>query len=195
MTRRIVTELPELQEVCEFGGYYFTYRDKRKGFQRISLSQALSTCRYGKPNDRLWTREKFRFADEYHIQYAADNFIGFMKNDPISRALYVALHKGSSTWLKWRPPMYMPRFACRSIDEIVNIKLERLQDISEEDAIKEGIYLLNVEGGGYKFDRGEQEFDTAKEAFADLWDSINAKKGFGWDVNPWVWCIEFRRVE
>ena len=89
--------------------------------------------------------------------------------------------------------MYMPRFACRSIDEIVSIKLERLQDISEEDARKEGCKAADIVTGREVLD---PRYGSYILHFKDLWDSINGKDDQKcWDANPWVWVIGFRRVE
>ncbi|GHT90145.1 hypothetical protein FACS1894137_19510 [Spirochaetia bacterium] len=82
---------------------------------------------------------------------------------------------------RWKSPLYMPRVASRFLLEVKSIKVERLQDISEEDARAEG-------GGG--IEPGEVFFN-----FGNLWDSINAKRGYSWEMNPWVYVIEFMRVK
>jgi hypothetical protein len=80
------------------------------------------------------------------------------------------------------PPIHMPRWASRISLEITGVRVERVQDISEADALAEGVDRTNTSLPGY-----------ATERFRRLWDSINAARGFGWEVNPWVWVIEFRR--
>lgn len=98
---------------------------------------------------------------------------------------------------KFRNSRFMPRDYSRITLEITEVRVQRLQEISEEDARAEGIYLFHggpSEGGGYKVAPGEQEYDTAAESFRELWDSINAKLGCGWSTNPWVWALTFRRV-
>ncbi|MBN3814689.1 hypothetical protein [Paraburkholderia sp. Ac-20347] len=75
------------------------------------------------------------------------------------------------------------------------MRIERLQEISEDDARAEGAYLFPADGGGWKFGRGEQEYDSAGEAYRYLWDALNAERGFGWSANPWVWVVEFRRAD
>lgn len=74
--------------------------------------------------------------------------------------------------------------------EITGVSIERLHEISEEDAKAEGIYKATCENGGYKFARGEQEFDTAKEAFQNFWNFIYGEGS--WDLSPWIWCISFK---
>ena len=81
----------------------------------------------------------------------------------------------------WTPFIYMPRLASRITLEIVDVRVQRLQDIGAFDAIEEGVQ------------RSTEPFD-AREPFRLLWDSINAKRGFGWDSNPWVWALTFRRA-
>jgi hypothetical protein len=80
----------------------------------------------------------------------------------------------------------MPRWASRLTLEIVSVKVERVQEISEEDAQAEGIVF-----GTY--DASERQ--TYKTEFIRLWDSINEKRGFGWAKNPWVWAITFKAVK
>lgn len=96
-------------------------------------------------------------------------------------------------WWK-RPAIFMPRAASRITLELTSVRVERLQSISEDEARADGAHLVPGEGGGWKFDRGEQECDSAVEAYRRLWDSLNADRGFGWDSNPWVWVVEFRRA-
>lgn len=68
--------------------------------------------------------------------------------------------------------------------EITGIRVERVQDITDKDAIAEGVLPVGPEHAP----------ELPRNEFASLWESINAKRGFGWSVNPWVWVVEFRRV-
>ncbi len=80
----------------------------------------------------------------------------------------------------------MPRAVSRITLEIVNVRVERLQDISEEDSILEGI----------RIGMGAMPYFSVRDAYADLWDSINGKKpGCAWADNPWVWVVEFKVVK
>ncbi len=92
---------------------------------------------------------------------------------------------------QWKPSIHMPRKASRLFLKVKNIRVERLQDITEEDARAEGCIDFHDKIGDGKFD-DVAEFDlTARDAFAELWDGLNSKRGYGWDINPWVWVVEF----
>jgi hypothetical protein len=82
----------------------------------------------------------------------------------------------------------MPRWASRIQLEVTDVRVERVQDISEEDARAEGCEGFtdpNLPGSA---------IGSCEDEFKDLWNSINEKRGFGWDVNPWVWVVEFRVI-
>jgi hypothetical protein len=83
---------------------------------------------------------------------------------------------------KWRPSLFMPKEIARIFLEVTEVRAERLQDITPEDAIKEGIQIDDI------------EFDFPVALFSKLWDSINAKK-CPWDSNPWVWVYTFKIIE
>lgn len=134
-------------------------------------------CPYGKPGDRLWVRETW--------WAARDDVRGEMKRDTVR---YAATADGLGV-PKFRPSIHMPRWASRITLEVVSVRVERLQDISEEDAKAEGIELLN---GRYTFNAGAHESHTAVESFRALWESINGPGS--WDSNPWLWVVEFKRI-
>ena len=92
---------------------------------------------------------------------------------------------------KWLPSIHMPRWASRITLEITNIRVERLQDITQEDAKAEGVdpWFPKTESLKDLFTNG-----SYRNGFHELWDSINAKT-HPWDSNPWVWVIEFRKVQ
>ena len=81
----------------------------------------------------------------------------------------------------------MPRWASRIDLEITDIRVERVQEITEEDAMAEGVWGKDEPYQGVG--------DLPSDRFRDLWDSINAKRGYGWDIKPWVWVISFRRIK
>jgi hypothetical protein len=94
----------------------------------------------------------------------------------------------------WQSPYFMPREAARIFLRVTNVRVERLQDISEEDARAEGCITFHDKTGDGKFE-DVLEFDlTARDAFCELWQRLNLKRGYGWETNPWVWVYEFERV-
>lgn len=125
-------------------------------------------CKFGKRGDRLWVRETWsqhpQFAD---IAFRADGE-EFEDSDGF-------------TWiLKWKPSIHMPRWASRIMLEITNVRVERLRDIGEDDAIAEGVSLSNFPM-------------IPIYEYKELWESLNGKGS--WDLNPWVWVIEFKRIK
>ena len=156
-------------------------------------------CPYGRPGDRLWVRETHGFGKHAgEIVYKAD---GGWANIPGFQV--VACDKG-----KWRPSIHMKRAHSRILLEIVAVRVERLHDISEEDALAEGMGKITKDGALFKYgipdrdgypgndDSGwpwDQWEVKASKAFQKLWKSINGEKS--WDENPWVWVVEFKRIE
>jgi hypothetical protein len=171
-----------------------------------------SACPYGALGDRLWVREAFRFPSSLDKESPAtigERAIDAGYNRPWCPTRYEADGARTSTWSSFHTPptdtvpgrlragMHMPRWASRITLEVVSVRVERLQDISEADAIAEGVH---PDAGGRHDDdaagfhrigpvRGDS-FPIAR--YAALWESIN---GHGsWAANPWVWCVEFRRL-
>jgi hypothetical protein len=138
-------------------------------------------CPYGQPGDRLWVRETFRYFDDGDIFYKAD-FLQFGDD-------YIPVHADDEPeeW-KWQPSIFMPRKISRISLEITKVRIERVQEITDRDARAEGV-TLNCSG-----DHISHDVARHIEHYEDLWDSINEKRGFGWQKNPWVWVIEFSRA-
>lgn len=99
---------------------------------------------------------------------------------------------------KYRPSMFMPRWASRITLEVTGVRVERLQEISEADAISEGAAYHeapnNLCHNGWSHDDWHLH-PNAKDSFTRLWNSLNAARGYGWNANPWVWIVEFRRIK
>lgn len=129
-------------------------------------------CRYGKPGDILWVRETWNTDGDF-IDYKAD-----MWNDIASWAFSPP---------GWKPSIHMPRKACRIFLEVTNIRVERVQDITEDDAKKEGFREIDDPGAGNQY--------FAWELFEKYWNKLNEKRGYGWGKNPWVWVVEFKKIE
>lgn len=141
---------------------------------------------YGGIGDHLWVRETWGedvgdVSDPTMIGYRADNGVAFWDGFRLAMRYEKDLDVLSDPTTKWRPSIHMPRWASRITLEVVGVRIERVQDITPMDAINEGC------------DASKHSMPTLW--FKTLWDSINAKRGYGWDTNPWVWVIEFRRTK
>lgn len=147
-------------------------------------------CPYGKPGDRLWVRETW-YCDHFEVMrgpylkpddldigeaiddgtlvYAADGLTPYEADQPV-----------------WKPSIHMPRWVSRILLEITHVHVERLQDISNEQAIAEGVKSaeqdIDPDGNDY----------SPYELFGGLWTMINGMDS--WNANPWVWVVEFKRV-
>jgi hypothetical protein len=160
-----------------------------------------ASCPYGQPGDRLWVRETW-FPDPpcdgtWGYTAWAGCRIGQIAGVPERfrkprHCIYAADWKGIP--LRWTPAIHMPRWASRITLEITSVRVERLLDISEADAIAEGC-TQNHNGyfwGGPHSVSGLKQMATAKQAYQDLWKSINGPES--WEANPWVWVVEFKEI-
>lgn len=163
-------------------------------------------CPYGQPGDRLWVRETWRQFDASDECDHLDFPCGCPRTgDPVYRATH---DDGES---KWKPSIFMPRWASRITLEITDVRVERLQDISEEDAKAEGAqhfpelpgksaYGMDCRWSMEQPNSVDQCLSSAKWAFSNYFCKINGKAPKGcidqrpWDANPWVWVVEFRRL-
>ncbi len=131
-------------------------------------------CPHGQPGDRLWVREKF-----------AQRGCVARSDDPLHQNLPVVYAADTSEYYSWHSPLFMPRWASRITLELVNVRVERVQDITPADAIAEGC------PGGEHGDRY-----AAVDQYKQLWQSIYRKNPARcWESNPWAWGLEFRRIE
>lgn len=139
------------------------------------------SCPYGAPGDLLWVKEAWAVdgsVDEARAAYE-DVMGGTPGNGPYYRADKV--HEG--TGLTWRNAMYMPRWASRLTLRITEVRVERVQDISPDDCRAEGARPMNEASLLWR--------ETIRANYRTLWDSINTKRGYPWDSNPWVWVVSF----
>lgn len=147
-------------------------------------------CPYGQIGDRLWVRETFAavmppmgpgddLPDWCNYRYKADPILW---DEPVD-------------W-KWKPSIHMPRLASRITLEITDIKVERLQDITEKDAIKEGIKIIHMAEktvpvyANYLLE-GKLGTTNPIHSFDTLWRKINGNES--WNTNPWVWVVSFKK--
>ncbi|MGH3427721.1 MAG: hypothetical protein ACRDQZ_09175 [Mycobacteriales bacterium] len=153
-------------------------------------------CPYGMWGDRLWVREAWLPV----VDGADHGTPGWLEwtpdperpvpddgyNEP-EAILYKATDDHHPP--RWRNAMFMPRWASRITLELVDVRVERVQEINNDDAKAEGV-VPDCRG-----DHLTHEVACHIETYEDLWDSINEKRGFGWQKNPWVWVLEFERKE
>ena len=195
----VVSSTDKQQEDCmqycviDNAGSSFTDR----GRERVVFSKRSP---YGQPGDQLWVRETWQgplliegddfeayrespddFKKPDYCEYAADGGPKpeFMTDD-------------DELVCRWRPSIFMPRWASRITLKILSVRVKRLQDINEADAIAEGVDFDPGEGGIYWVPGSGFSSDTAKGSYRLLWESINGSES--WDLNPWVWVIEFKKV-
>ncbi len=131
-------------------------------------------CPYGSPGGTLWVREAFWECNDNN-------------ND---RHHYVADGPAPTTerrHYRKRPSIFMPRTLSRINLLVTDVRVERVQEITPEDIVAEGAWRAEHSV--------DEDCSQAYEAWQDLWDSINAKRGFGWDTNPWVWVVDFERAK
>lgn len=151
----------------------------------------ISQCHLGQVGDVLWVREKWRplinceTGEKAAPDYYADLPEYWRKSHPY----------------KWKPSIYMPKEACRLFLEITSIRVEHLQDITDIDATAEGVEKGYCQDQLYNRElvthmdylKNEHKWIHANLSFATLWQKINGKES--WNANPWVWVIEFKRIE
>ena len=209
-TRRVFKGLPELSPGFEWNIEPTINGEWEVGaVNHITGEEALLgyfECKHGGIGDRLWVRETWadvNTPDGPAICYRADG--NYMHWRDFSKTFgpdygigpsmdYTAYPGGCCMWWedllngepdhRWRPSIFMPRWASRITLEITGIRVERLQDITEEDAIAEGVFG----------NEGPYDQQTPRMCFETLWDSINGKK-YPWSINPWVWVISFERIK
>lgn len=170
-----------------------TGRVKEPGSSRnwhLDDPNAILACPFGQIGDRLWVRETFAVGE------------GVIYREDWSRTCDPKILKG-----KWKPSIFMPRDLCRISLEIVSVRVERLNDISEADAEAEGLERFSPNSWkNYEFKTAHPRsgevisdekhrtlsYSDTVRSFKSLWQSINGSGS--WEVNPWVWVVEFKRL-
>lgn len=207
------TQTRRLVKLRDFGpsstpGYDWCFRRKDGCWEEYTTADLIAKhCPYGVIGDRLWVRETFRYVDfeclpglngqdvRWNAAVEYRDGVRGLRTDNVD----------PSTRLGWRPSIHMPRWASRILLEITDVKVERLNDISEADAIAEGArdWLNGLDGRTY--DNAEKQacrftkvldpqagMMSSRGAFATLWESLHGKGS--WAANPWLWVITFREV-
>ncbi|MGC6386534.1 hypothetical protein ACMV8I_02570 [Ewingella sp. S1.OA.A_B6] len=187
-TRRVI-KLPLIDKnmECELAGNELAGEVKAGDYRN---------CLLGQPGDQFWVREAFRVhsraTDVATLVYKASERNSW--TEQTHRVPVSACDKPVSPE-RWTPSIHMPRWASRIQLEITNVGVQRLQDISSDDAVREGICQLPA-SGRYCINPGDQYFGgashSAKEVYSWLWESIYGEGS--WQANTWVWVIEFKHL-
>lgn len=185
-TRRLVNLVPTTHD---FHGWVMSStcaKDEGKAIWAIGNSPLLKdpirlNCPLGKIGDRLWVRETWQCG------LCTESTFAYKSTHKPSD-----LEEGWNEKIKWRPSSQMPRWVSRILLEITGVRVERLQDIREEDAVAEGVAPLH--GGYWKhYQPGWTQHQlSARGSFVTLWNSINGEDA--WYKNPWMWVVEFKNV-
>lgn len=172
-TRRVVKDSKTLAFWRTFTREYgvrFAFRSKQTSHEK--------SCPHGQADDRLWVRETFAPMLGGGFVYAADYTPGRLKEKD-GRGF-------------WKPSIHMPRAASRLTLEITRVRVERLQSITEADAMAEGIRWTEMDGFASDDEGRNFHASSAVRSYAALWESINGPGS--WEANPWVWVIEFQKL-
>ncbi|MBC4065298.1 MULTISPECIES: morphogenetic protein [Klebsiella pneumoniae complex] len=204
-TRRVMKVQPESNQLglllitdstkhSDIGKYHWAESNATGNHVRSKLF----LCPFGAVGDRIWVREGF-FPAPLEMQSEPPRKtmwnIAYRDGMQMEKLAPAEYNPTIYNYERWTPSIHMPRWASRILLEITDVRVERLNAISEEDATAEGVppagSLLPDYPGTFLTPKGD--FATAKVAFQRLWESIYGEEG--WKSNPWVWVIEFKRVE
>ena len=205
-TRRVVKPQPQISEHGYLAGEWLGKPFLSCGEPLLlpTLEDMPLECPYGQVGDLLYVRETFCYVhpDEWHGHVAtcpsAEKWPGHPEDWEMgSRNFGIAFAAdgdGESQLIgenvRWRPSIHMPKWASRLWLRVVDVQVERLQDISSEDALAEGIRPI----ADRKYTSGDDAADNSSR-FQWLWNRINTERGYSWESNPFVWVVEFERVE
>lgn len=195
-TRRVVTGHPGHDWINDGFGR-ITSKHPKQGRFGLFIRRGIGTdfpecdllpCPHGQPGDRLWVREAcqgwtFEISGENVVRYPADRSFSQIENSINGADRWIDLYNYRRKRGAVVPSIHMPRWASRILLEITGVRVERLKDISEANAKAEGAAWVAC---------GSPQEGSHKAGFAALWESINGAGS--WDVNPWVWVIEFKVV-
>lgn len=184
-TRRVITKGAALDALSVFGPDFLTLPGNR---DLLPINVV--------PGNRLWVREAWRTADAYDdlkpSELGGEEPISFEADGSAETFGWPS----PRAWGRYRHGRYMPRWASRLTLTVTDVRVQRVQDISETDAMAEGVEHSqdrsrgNVIGWRDYLERGGK-CGTARGSFQSLWNSLNAQRGYGWDANPWVAAYTF----
>ena len=165
--------------------------------ETVTGEQWRSRCEVADIGGALWVRETWRAEElptgQDGVRFAADDAFVRIANTCKAADRWGEAYENGKHGTNWRPSIFMPRWAARLILPVVDVRPQRLHDISEEDALAEGIerdgrWFL---GSDHRVKGTPKVFNEARAAFADLWAAVYGRAS--WDANPWVWAVTFRR--
>lgn len=189
-TRRVVKPQPpaETRDVITY--HHPDPRTHYWAFDGGSLLNWTAPCPYGEIGDRLYVRETWQHSNHPFGPYDPDCLI-FYRADYLDDPLGPDLERSPDGFRRqWRPSIHMPRSACRLVLEVTGVRIERLNDCSQADAIAEGAPPSHRSIDAVSRQFGYEDF--SRSWYAQLWEQINGAGA--WAANPWVWVVEFRRV-
>lgn len=166
-------------------------------------------CPYGQPGDRLWVREKFQSILAPGVEFGDANWktgVGYAIGYPATDGIQEIIDEDDNITANCKPSIHMPRWASRILLEVASVRVEPLQDISEVDAIAEGMLSLRNQAWDrqhfpvwrYQFEEAVAKDErpplgpSPKQCYEALWKSIHGPNA--WDANPWVWVVEFKQI-
>ena len=231
-TRRVIHGNPLIENVewLDKAGVYPPYWKGKEGepytgwaakMQGLSIHMPRD-CPYGQKGDRLWVREKWTWCSSAESEKTrgvtfADGGQKFPSGHTYPGLGEGNYKPGAFDGIKWKPSIHMKRWMARIMLEVLEVRVQRLQEITEKDATAEGCdhewYIDNPEPGAWPcptckgvglYQAGSlegttevdcEECNSAAKMFHQLWDSINSRRGYGWKMNPWVWVVEFKPLD
>jgi hypothetical protein len=200
-TRRVIKNQPFEVKLVPSGNHLFDYRSDLNDYSRVvDMKKAVTLCPYGQPGGRLWVRETWAPDPPIDGTWASTSWSGCGR---VVREIPERFHHPrfciyAASWphdaIRWTPSIHMPRWASRITLAITDVRVERLQSLSEADAIAEGLTgLSDGADRSWTVDADSaSEHEDPRETYAWLWESINGQGS--WDANPFVWVIEFQLV-
>jgi len=194
-TRRVIKEFIGNGRISFYGDRCrFTPKARGLGDEMKSRDPAdiEVKCPYGQPSELLWVRETF-------VKFIPRHWppkYGYKADMPRKRGAWEESEQArKDLGYKWTSPRFMPREASRILLEITDIRVERVQEIDNHESWREGIPALEFWPEDMKsYNPQRHGYLEARDVFAHLWDSINAKREYSWESNPWVWVITFKKI-
>lgn len=185
-TRRVIKPQPVLDDNGMWCWKDCQWMDGGLGFPASGIDDHAPY----QPGDILWVRETW-FREDCTPDCAGREDENECPFNRVGNACYgykAQYLTGGDDIIKWRPSIHMPKEAARIFLGVTDVRVERVQSITDEDGKREGVCGLC-----YDVKTGEEKYDMT--LFKVLWDGLNAKRGYGWDKNPYVWVYSFERVD